>query len=282
MTERGATPAHSAVDLYLDLLAKTLSFSLWPEPPHPLHLGNEFRPNLRRTAVSAISKALHRFGLDLTKRVSYNQHHRDHGLVFPLYAETMIGAKRLANIRTCAETVLRDDIPGDFIETGAWRGGACIFMRAILKAHGVTTRRVFVADLFEGLPRPDPEKFPVDAGDKHHLNTFLVASLESVQDSFLKYGLLDEQVVFLKGYFSDTLPKAEIDKLALLRLDGDMYGSTMDALANLYAKLQPGGFCIIDDYDLGGAHQAVNDFRASNSIVAPLTSIDQTGVFWRK
>jgi predicted O-methyltransferase YrrM len=77
---------------------------------------------------------------------------------------------------------------------------------------------------------------------------FLAVSREDVERNFAKYGLLDDRVVFLQGWFKDTLPSAPIGKIALLRLDGDMYESTMDALQNLYPKLSPGGYCIIDDF----------------------------------
>jgi hypothetical protein len=274
--------APSAVDLYLDLMSKTVSFSLWPEPPWPLALGNESRPPVRRAAVAAISKLFGMLGCELVRRRHVTRELRENGLVYGLYADTMIGLKRLANIRMGIETALREGIEGDFIETGAWRGGACIFMRAVLAAHSIVDRKVYVADSFEGLPRPDTTRFPADAGDEHHLNRFLAVSLDDVKHNFAKYGLLDDQVVFLEGFFADTLPTAPITKLALLRLDGDMYGSTLDALTHLYPKLQPGGFCIIDDYDLQGARQAVDDFRMSQGVSSSLRAIDQSSVFWRK
>ncbi|HET7518629.1 MAG TPA: TylF/MycF/NovP-related O-methyltransferase [Actinomycetes bacterium] len=72
-----------------------------------------------------------------------------------------------AEQRTPAELYLHRGVPGDLIEAGAWRGGATIFMRAVLAAYGDTEHRVWVADSFEGLPKPDPERFPAEAGDKH-------------------------------------------------------------------------------------------------------------------
>ncbi|MCX6702924.1 MAG: macrocin O-methyltransferase, partial [Candidatus Wolfebacteria bacterium] len=93
---------------------------------------------------------------------------------------------------------------------------------------------------------------------------------------------LDDRVVFLRGWFKDTLPNAPIKKLAVLRLDGDMYGSTMDALENLYHKLSPGGYCIIDDYSLKNCGRAVDNFREKNKISSPLVWIDYDGVYWRK
>jgi O-methyltransferase len=76
----------------------------------------------------------------------------------------------------------------------------------------------------------------------------LAVSLEQVKANFDRYGLLDDQVRFLKGWFRDTLPVAPIERLAVLRLDGDMYESPMDTLVNLYPKLSEGGYVIVDDY----------------------------------
>jgi O-methyltransferase len=208
---------------------------------------------------------------------------REEGQVIgPTYAHTLIGMRRLDNLQTCIETVLRDDVPGDLIETGVWRGGACIFMRGVLAANGIADRRVFLADSFEGLPPPDVERWPADRGDTYHLNPLFVASQREVEDTFRGYGLLDSQVVFLKGWFQDTLPKAPVERLAILRLDGDMYGSTMEALESLYPKLSEGGFCIVDDYALPGCRQAVDDYRTRHDIQEPLIEIDWTGRYWRK
>lgn len=85
-----------------------------------------------------------------------------------------------------------------------------------------------------------------------------------------------------RGFSPKKILRADIGKLALLRLDGDMYGSTMDALTNLYPKLQSGGFCIIDDYELASARNVVNDFRQARDIASPIIPIDQSSVFWRK
>jgi O-methyltransferase len=161
---------------------------------------------------------------------------RAEGRDWPARAHTMIGLKRLANIRTCVEAVLDAGIPGDLIETGVWRGGATIFMRAILKARGVADRLVWVADSFAGLPPPDTEHYPHDEGITLHRFPQLAVSLERVQENFRRYGLLDEQVRFLKGWFRDTLPSAPIERLAVLRLDGDLYESAIQALDSLYRR----------------------------------------------
>jgi O-methyltransferase len=267
--------------LYLDLLKKTLSFSLWPEPPMPLSTFNHDRAAWKRLAIAAAEGIAGAAGVKIVKPARVTAAEREEGRDWPSYADTMIGLRRLDNLQACIESVLHDDVPGDLIETGVWRGGACIFMRGVLRAYGVGERRVYVADSFQGLPAPDPEKYPHDAGDVHHRCSFLAVSEEAVQRNFERYGLLDEQVVFLKGWFKDTLPKADIDALAVLRLDGDMYESTMDALNALYPKLSRGGYCIIDDYVLPNCRKAVEDYRAAHAITAAILPIDGTACYWR-
>lgn len=158
----------------------------------------------------------------------------------------------------------------------------CILMRAILAAHGVKDRKVFVADSFEGLPKPDPAAFAADSGDTHYTHSYLSVSQQEVEKNFRRYGLFDDQVVFLKGWFKDTLPGAPIQLVSLMRLDGDIYSSTMDALQNLYTKLSVGGFCIIDDFSLPACRSAVQDYRGRHGITTTIEEIDWTGIFWRK
>jgi O-methyltransferase len=205
------------------------------------------------------------------------------GLVWPSRAHTMIGMARLDNLQECVETIINDRISGDLIETGVWRGGASIFMRGILKAFGVVDRKVWVADSFEGLPPPDAKLYPQDSGFELYQYADLAVSVEEVRRNFERYGLLDERVNFVKGWFRDTLPVVPIERLALMRLDGDMYESTMDALVHLYPKLQVGGFVIIDDYNLIAAcNQAVDEFRQARRIAADIIPVEGCGAFWRK
>lgn len=204
------------------------------------------------------------------------------GKDWPSRGYTMIGMKRLDNLRFCVEDVLERNIPGDFLEAGAWRGGATIFMRSILKAHGVTDRKVWVADSFEGLPPSNPEKYPADEGWDLSGIEELAVDIDTVKKNFDRYGLLDDQVVFLKGWFKDTFPDAPIESLAILRVDADLYESTMDALKYLYDKVSEGGYIIIDDYGLLPCAKAVQDFRAERGIDSELMKIDWTGRYWMK
>lgn len=213
----------------------------------------------------------------------YKSENRAEGKDWPSQAHSMIGHKRMHSLRLLCEDTLRRGVPGDFIETGVWRGGACILMRAVLKAYGISNRKVWVADSFEGLPPPDAANFPVDAGDIHSTFEDLRVSLETVQGNFAKYDLLDDQVQFLKGWFKDTLHRAPFDSLAVVRLDGDMYESTIQAFDALYHRLSPGGFLIVDDYGaIPSCKAAVHDFRKAHGIDAEIHTIDWTGIYWQK
>jgi len=252
----GADRAGRSVELrhkYLDLLEGALTGRLYGDPPISPLPAPAYDPGVRQI-----------------------------GRDWPSLAQTMIGTVRMRNIRILAEQILEDGIAGDFLEAGVWRGGACIYMRGILDAHADAGRTVFVADSFAGLPQPDQDRYPADAGDPHHTFKELAVSLEDVKNNFAHYGLLDEQVVFLKGWFKDTLPSAPIEKLALLRLDGDMYSSTMETLDALYGKVSSNGFVIIDDYILPACRSAVEDFRSRMRITDPVQEIDGAGVYWRK
>ena len=244
----------SAKQLYLDLLKRCLSNVIYQDPST---LRGEARP------------------FDLASRVE--------GRDWPNQAHTMIGLQRLDNLHFCVEDVLARGVPGDLMETGVWRGGAAILMRAILKVNGVTDRLVWAADSFEGLPPPDLARYPMDTPSTLDRYKELAVSLEEVQRNFRRYDLLDDQVRFLKGWFRETLPGAPVERLAVLRLDGDLYESTMDALVHMYPKVSSGGYVIIDDYEeIPVCRQAVLDYRARHGIAEEIMPIDWSGAFWQK
>ncbi|MFA7243612.1 MAG: TylF/MycF/NovP-related O-methyltransferase [Sulfuricellaceae bacterium] len=202
---------------------------------------------------------------------------------FTFVAHTMIGQARLDNIHQCLDTIIAEKIPGDLIETGVWKGGATIFMRGYLMAHDIKKRRVWVADSFAGLPKAGCAQDRLIMDLSADAFPYLAVSQEEVESLFARYDLLDNKVKFLKGWFKDTLPTAPIKKLALLRLDGDLYESTLDGLNNLYHKVSPGGFVIVDDYHAVPVCKfAVDEFRARHAIRESLETIDHSAVFWRK
>lgn len=273
----------NAKRLYLDLMKKTLTRALFQaDTITPVNPEADSRP-IQRTVKRQLASYLGGRGIQMVERQKYDHEKRMNGLDWPADAETMVGLKRLDNLQHCLETVIAENVPGDFIETGVWRGGASIFARAILAAHEVKDRTVWVADSFEGLPAPDLDRYPDDHEAKWHLSKELAVSIEQVRANFQRYGLLDERVKFLKGWFKDTLPNAPIAKLAVIRLDGDMYQSTMDALNALFPKLSTGGFVIIDDYGIpeDTCRKAIHDFREQHGITEEIHDIDGTGAYWR-
>jgi O-methyltransferase len=267
-------------ELYLELLKKCLTRTIAAET----FSAAEPWFGVMRWWFLPVQMFLRARGWTVVRRHTVPTEVRGEGRDWPADAETMIGLKRLDNIQFCIERILEDGVPGDFIEAGVWRGGACIFMRGVLKVHGDTNRRVWLADSFQGLPKPQAGVWRDDErGQLWKFGTILAVPLDQVRENFARYGLLDGQVRFLPGWFRDTLPTAPIARLALMRLDGDMYESTMDAMHALYPKLSTGGYCIIDDYYThSGARQAVTEYRQENGITEPIEQIDWTGGFWRR
>jgi len=279
---RGLTEAQreQIADLYLELLKKTLSRSLFDELFVPL---SPKRGTLRSTVFAPVRRLLEARGLVLARSLRASESFATSPPARVPEAETLIGPVGIDNLRYCIEDVLRRDVPGDLIETGVWRGGASIFMRAALEAHGDVTRTVWAADSFQGLPSPDLTPHPEDAGDAGWAERdWLAIPLEEVKQNFARYGVLDERVQFLSGWFHETLPSAPIEQLALLRLDGDMYGSTMDALRFLYPRLSVGGYVIVDDYWLPRCKAAVDRYRADHGIVEELVQVDRAIAYWQR
>jgi hypothetical protein len=255
-----ATVTRPAIKLYLDLLKRSLTNTLFNTEPD----------KEQKNELLFVRDFIHHY--------------------INSSAVSMLSLHRLDHLQSCIEDVLAHDIRGDLIETGVWRGGATIFMRAALKAYGAIDRSVWVADSFEGLPEPDAEKFPLEA--KAHQGPVMTKTykhfavgIEEVQRNFRAYGMLDEQVRFIKGWFKDTLPNAPIEALSILRLDGDFYESTRDPLINLYDKLSIGGYVIIDDYGETTwtyCRKAVDEFRQERGIAESLVRVDAGCYFWRK
>ena len=189
-------------------------------------------------------------------------------------ALTLIGGRLLDELRDILERVVADDVPGHFVETGVWRGGACIWARAVLNNLGATDRLVYVCDSFQGLPPVSHPKETISFDDAESLRV----SLEQVEANFDRFGLLDG-TVFVKGWFKDTMPSLNIP-VAVLRLDGDMYESTDDVLRSMYGRVSPGGYVIVDDYQLPSCAMAVDELRSRERLRGRLPV--RAGVWWQK
>lgn len=258
-------------DLYLELLIGSLTHTIYPRVD-----SMELPADLQDRLAAGMGEAEEGW------MIFHPEMARVQGRDWPLYAQTMIGLERMRSVRRCVETVLTEGVPGNLIEAGVWRGGVGILMRGVLKAYDVDDRWVWVADSFRGLPPSDPERYPADRSVESHELKWLAVPVEEVRENFRRYGLLDHQVRFVEGWFRDTLPALRNQCWSVVRVDGDMYGSTMDVLVNLYDGLSPGGFLIVDDFALEPCREAVEDFRRDRDIDEPIERIDWTGVFWRK
>jgi hypothetical protein len=279
-----ATPQTPA-ELYIDLLKKVLNRAIVAKKRERHHLVPT-KPLLRKL-LGRVQNFLNGSSLELVRLVSGSPEnylesaHLAEGRVED--AETMLGLLQLDNMQSCVIDVLENDVPGDLVEAGVWRGGMTILMRALLKAYEdqfphAEARQVWVVDSFAGLPQIDKsrETFDWKAGD-------MAASLDQVKGNFARYGLLDERVHFLQGFFNQTLPQAPISRISILRIDADLYQSTVDVLTHLYPKLSPGGYAIFDDYqNLPDCRRAIEEYRRQKRISDQIQTIDKRAVYWKK
>lgn len=270
-----AEPPRSA---YLELVKRCLLRTAFPER------WREYRPRgLVRRGLIRLATAFSRRDLRVVKPGREDAAGVEEAQFPAPDRLTLVGRRRLDHLEWCVRTVVSEGIPGDLVETGIWRGGCVILMRAALEAFGDRERVVWAADSFEGLPRPDPARFPADGDVDIDPDGYLAVSLDEVKRNLDTFGLLDDRVRFLPGWFKDTLPAAPIERLSVLRMDGDLYESTTQALDALYPRLSPGGFAIADDY---GPHvpcrRAVDEWRAAHGVVEPLEWIDEEAVCWRR
>lgn len=202
---------------------------------------------------------------------------------------------------------LRDGVDGDFVETGAWTGGSSILMALALEKYDSKNRRLWSADSFQGLPVEDEVRYSHDKAtveqnkaqghvegrtvtDHEQADFFgaqpgkMMSSRKVFDENFKQAGLGgNKRLNVLEGWFNETLPKAPIKSISFLRLDGDLYVSTMDALASLYHKISPGGYIYVDDYgSYSGCRTAVDEFRRKNGIHDPMYPILETEAWVQK
>jgi O-methyltransferase len=268
---------------YLELLRRALVNLIYPE--HELQiewLESGAAPADRHARDRALRDIRYRDTSDFAGLIAAKQN----GSVWRgkpwRFSHTMVGMRRLEHLQWCAERVFEDHVPGDFLEAGVCQGGASILLRALQVVHGEPHRRTWLADSFEGLPVPSHEA-DTNYDFSETKQPWLACSRAAVEDNFRTYDLLSDEVVFLPGWFRDTLARAPVSTLAILRLDADLYESTRDILLTLYDRVSPGGFIVVDDYDaFAPCRQAVQEFRSERGITAPIRHIDRMAVYWRR
>lgn len=231
------------------------------------------------------------------------RHMKLHGHVL-----SMAGNRRLEHTAALLDTVVNDGIPGHFMETGVFRGGMSFLAAKTLEMLGSKAegRRVYLADSFVGLPdlskysragstgADDTHKLDMQERTAHRIGLLNANSLASVQSSAKKIGVDMNRLRWVPGYFNESLPRllkedGEQLHLSVLRLDGDSFASTFEAIELLYPHLSPGGFLVVDDFvDWPSCREAVDLYRRRHHIAEPITLIPhrpgevQRGAYWRK
>lgn len=190
---------------------------------------------------------------------------------------TMIGLRRLDNLELLITDIIKNNIPGAIVEAGVWRGGAMIFANAVLKQLG-EERNIYVCDIFSGT-FPKPERECDEWTEKHDFSPLSV-TWEEVVTNFQRFDLNTENVIFKAGWFSDTLPSIK-EPVAILRIDGDTYQSTMDSLI-LESQIPSGGYIIMDDWAIEGSRKAFLDYFNGRVTETDVIPVDSLSVYWKK
>ena len=237
--------------------------------------------------VSAISLGNAEFSVEpvLQKKprvVPFDATRRAGGTDWTYFGMTMTGSARLHLLLSLLRKVFESDVAGVFVETGVWRGGSSILAQGAVMAYNQSHRHIVVCDSFRGLP---PGK------NKHHvgdvgwdMTSYLEVSDLEVASNFQKFNLLAPNVIFAKGFFNYSMPilRSQIQNISILRLDGDMYKSTVDVLYHLYDKVSIGGYVIVDDWFGFPAKQACEDFFQAHNFRPVVIPVDSSSVFWQK
>jgi hypothetical protein len=270
---------------YLDLLARALVNLIYPEQDLRIDELEEHRAELFHLHYERRMRDL-RY-LEAEKFAAIVQHKID-GSSWrrrpARFAHTMVGLRRLDNLEYCAASVFANGIAGDFVECGVLQGGASIFLRGLQVAYGEEARRTWLCDSFAGPPPPqDAADRELAAGYNEAAEPWLAATIDAVRDNFRTYDLLSDNVRFVEGLFADALPHAEIERIAILRIDAGLYDATTDVLENLYDRISAGGFVVVDDYNVyEPCRRAVDDFRARRGDAAPMRIADWNSAYWQK
>lgn len=201
---------------------------------------------------------------------------------------TITSKERMYALYNAINYIVANDIPGDLVECGVWRGGSAMLCAYTLKKIGITNRKIYLYDTFRGMSQPtekDRESFTeIKATDewkkqqKGTFNAICYVPLNEVKDNMYSTNYPEENIIFVEGKVEDTIPDTLPDQISLLRLDTDWYESTIHELKHLYPILSKHGVIIIDDYGYwAGAKEAVDAYFQENKIDILLNRIDETG-----
>lgn len=201
---------------------------------------------------------------------------------------TMTSKARLAGVIDAVQYIVANQIPGDIVECGVWRGGSMMAAALMLKKLGDTSRKLHLFDTFEGMPPPSGFDLAYDGRAAQEIldqttrkegpGVWAIASFEDVRKNLMGIGYPQENLRFVQGKVEDTLPQNAPASIALLRLDTDWYESTQHEMLHLYPRLSNRGVLIIDDYGhWQGSRKAVDEYFLKQSRRPFLHRLDYTG-----
>ena len=181
--------------------------------------------------------------------------------------------------------IVKNNIQGDIVECGVWRGGMMQLAALTLTHLGDQSRKIYLYDTFDGMPEPEDRDISCDGSSAHlawkkandkGLKWGFGATLDEVRSTLLSTGYPQDKMVFVKGMVEDTIPDTLPDKhVAILRLDTDLYKSTYHELLHLFPRLVVGGILVVDDYGYClGAREATDKYIADNNIIMLLTRVN--------
>ena len=233
-----------------------------------------------------LKRFINAIGYDLVRRKG-NLTPEELELLNRVESYTMTSGERLAGLLHAVEYLVANQIKGDFVECGVWRGGSMMAAAYTLLRLGDTSRHLYLYDTFEGLPPPTEKDVSYDGtpAQKYYGRTadkdpvlWCVASVEEVERNLLSTGYPKDKIFLIKGSVEETIPQHAPAEIALLRLDTDWYESTTHELKYLYPRLSENGVLIIDDYGhWQGAKQAVDEFFAAQKVLPLMNRLDYTG-----
>ena len=201
---------------------------------------------------------------------------------------TMTSDERLVTLSRSIKYLFDNDIEGDIVECGVWRGGSMMLAANKLRNLKCLNKKIFLFDTFQGMTEPSEVDIAWDSISAQERlvneprfegrNAWCYSTLDEVKSNLFKTQYPKENIFFIEGKVENTLPSNLVDKISLLRLDTDWYESTKHELECLFDKLVVGGILIIDDYGhWQGAKKAVDEFIKERKLKLFLNRIDYTG-----
>lgn len=202
---------------------------------------------------------------------------------------SMTSTERMYSLYKAVNYILQNNIPGDFVECGVWKGGSALLIAKMLADKNVTDRRVILYDTYEGMSEPTEndkdiageaatellQKTSIEIQD----SIWYYSSFEEVKENLSLSQLKEENIIMIKGKVEETIPmQVPTKSISLLRLDTDWYESTKHELHHLYPLLNKNGVLIIDDYGhWEGCRKAVDEYILANNLTILFNRIDATG-----